>query len=34
LLLVVAVLQYRTTHNYRDGAFLGARIGDKVIMGL
>lgn len=27
-------LQYRTTHNYTDGAFLGSRIGDKVFMGL
>ena len=24
----------RTTKNYRDGAFLGPRIGDKIVMGL
>lgn len=27
-------LQYRTTHNYRDAAFLGPRIGDKLLIGL
>jgi hypothetical protein len=26
--------QYRTTHNYRDPAFLGARLGDKLFTGL
>ena len=26
--------KYRTTKNYRDGAFLGPRIGDKIFMGL
>jgi hypothetical protein len=26
----VLCLQYRTTHHYQDGAFLGSRIGDKV----
>lgn len=26
----VLLLQYRTTHHYQDGAFLGSRIGDKV----
>ena len=27
-------MQYRTTRNYKDGAFLGPRIGDKIFMGL
>jgi hypothetical protein len=26
--------QYRTTRNYKDGAFLGPRIGDKIFTGL
>jgi len=28
------LIKYRTSHNYKDSAFLGSRIGDKVIMGL
>ena len=27
-------LQYRTIRNYQDPAFLGPRIGDKLLMGL
>lgn len=29
-----AVPQYRTTRNYKDGAFLGPRIGDKILISL
>jgi hypothetical protein len=29
-----AAMQYRTSHNYKSGEFLGSRIGDKVLMGL
>jgi len=29
-----ALLQYRTSHNYKDQTFLGARLGDKILMGL
>lgn len=28
------LIKYRTSHHYKDGAFLGSRIGDKVLMGL
>lgn len=28
------LFKYRTSHNYRDGEFLGPRIGDKIIIGL
>ncbi|KAF6250828.1 P-loop containing nucleoside triphosphate hydrolase protein [Scenedesmus sp. NREL 46B-D3] len=28
------LIKYRTTNNYKSSAFLGARIGDKVLMGL
>lgn len=27
------LIKYRTTHHYKDGAFLGSRIADKVLMG-
>lgn len=27
-------LQYRTTKNYRNGEFLGPRIGDKIIFSI
>lgn len=27
-------LQYRTSHNYKDHTFLGARLGDKILMAL
>jgi hypothetical protein len=29
-----AGLQYRTSHNYKDPMFLGARLGDKILMAL
>ncbi len=29
---LLAATQYRTTRNYKDPAFLGPRIGDKILM--
>eukprot|EP00877_Chromochloris_zofingiensis_P004326 jgi/Chrzof1/13895/Cz08g16130.t1 len=31
---IKTLIKYRTTHNYRDAAFLGPRIGDKLLIGL
>jgi hypothetical protein len=31
---LMTMLKYRTTHNYKDADFLGARIGDKVFFAL
>jgi ATP-binding cassette, subfamily G (WHITE), member 2 len=31
---LTTMIKYRTTHNYKDGEFLGARIGDKFIFAL
>lgn len=31
---LATLIKYRTTHNYRDPAFLGARLGDKLFTGL
>jgi ATP-binding cassette, subfamily G (WHITE), member 2 len=28
------IVKYRTTRNYKDGAFLGPRIGDKILLTL
>ena len=34
LLLTQCAVQYRTTKNYVTGAFLGPRIGDKIVFSL
>jgi hypothetical protein len=28
------LVQYRTSHNYKNGDFLGPRLGDKILVGL
>jgi ATP-binding cassette, subfamily G (WHITE), member 2 len=31
---LATMIKYRTTHNYKDGEFIGARLGDKFIFAL